>query len=517
MTTARPRRRWAPRPMVRSALALHDQGMIVDERPRTAERHPAPAGSLPAPVREDVPRQLTKDRPAVTPAAPPVDRTQASIAIDRWANEGGRIYDGDRTLSRAAGRARPASPAVAGAARPHVMIAGAGVAGLETLLATRLLVGDRLDISLLAPEWAFADHSAAVRRPFEVSRADALRLADVARDLGARWHRTAIDRVDHDQHRVVTTDGDQLGYDHLVLAVGARGGRGWQSDEVLTFGATGGGACNSYPVLLHQLRIQQIKHIAFVRPSGASWPTPMYDLALLTAAFCAAHDLREVELALLTPEHRPLAIFGASVSATIRLALDEAGVTLHTDSTALSCGRGWLATSPGRAMRVDRVVTQPRLIGPRLRGLPCGPDGFIVIEPSGHVAGVDDVYAAGDATDSPIKHCDLAAEQADAVAATLALSAVCGAGQGSLTSVGDRASADVQPHRDPRPPARDATSRLQRWSAPDVLGVRHLAPYRHGPCGDILRCSPHAIDIMRERVPPGSWRRCLDPLDLAVR
>lgn len=504
--------------MVRSALALHDRCMIVDDRLRTAERHPAPAGSLPAPVPEDVPRQLTKDRPAVTPAAPGVERTQASIAIDRWVNEGGRIYDGDRTVSRAAGRARPASPAVRGAARPHVMIAGAGVAGLETLLATRALVGDRLDISLLAPEWAFADHSAAVRRPFEVPRAHALRLADVARDLGAHWHQTAIDRIDRDQHRVLTTDGDQLGYDHLVLAVGARGARTWQSDEVLTFGATGGGACNSYPVLLHQLRTQQIKHIAFVRPPGASWPTSMYDLALLTAAYCAAHDLREVKLALLTPEPRPLAMFGGSVSATMRLALDEAGVTLHPDSNALSCGRGWPAASPrGRTVRVDRVVTQPRLIGPRLRGLPCGPDGFIEIEPSGRVAGVDDVYAAGDATDSPIKHRDLAAEQADAVAATLALSAVFGVRQGSLTPVGDPVSAAVQPHRDPRQPARDATSRLQRWSAPDALGVRHLAPYGRGPCGDILWCSPHAIDIMREHVAPGSWRRCLDLLDLAVR
>ncbi len=460
---------------------------------------------------------MTKNRPAVTPTAPRVGATQARIAIDRWVNEGGRIHDGDRTLSRAAGRARSASPGVTGAARPHVMIAGAGVAGLETLLATRALAGDRVDISLLAPELAFTDHSAAVRRPFEVPRAHTLRLADVARDLGAQWHRTAINRIDHDQHRVLTTDGDQLGYDHLVLAVGARGARTWQSDELLTFGATGRGACNRYPVLLHQLRTQQVKHIAFVRPSGASWPTPMYDLALLTAAFCAAHDLREVQLALLTPEPRPLAMFGPSVSAAVRLALDEAGVTLHTDSTALSWRSGWLAMSPGDgAMRADRVVTQPQLIGPRLRGLPCGPDGFIEVKPSGRVAGVDDVYAAGDAIDSPIKHRNIAADQADAVAATLALSAVFGVRKRSLMPVGDPVPAAVQRRRDPRQPARDATSRLQRWSGLDALGVRHLAPCGRGPCGDILRCSPHAIDIMREHVAPGRWRRCLDLLDPSV-
>ena len=35
--------------------------------------------------------------------------------------------------------------------RPHVLIAGGGVAGLETLLALRALAADRVDITILAP------------------------------------------------------------------------------------------------------------------------------------------------------------------------------------------------------------------------------------------------------------------------------------------------------------------------------------------------------------------------------
>jgi len=35
--------------------------------------------------------------------------------------------------------------------RPCVLIAGGGVAGLETLLALRALAGDRVDITILAP------------------------------------------------------------------------------------------------------------------------------------------------------------------------------------------------------------------------------------------------------------------------------------------------------------------------------------------------------------------------------
>lgn len=46
--------------------------------------------------------------------------------------------------------------------------------------------------------------------------------------------------------------------------------------------------------------------LAFVKPAGPSWPLPLYDLALLTAADCAAHR-SGVGLSLMTPKEEPLA------------------------------------------------------------------------------------------------------------------------------------------------------------------------------------------------------------------
>jgi sulfide:quinone oxidoreductase len=361
----------------------------------------------------------------VPSSAPPrSDQTQDKIAIERWINEGGRIDASGRDTSRPERGGRPVRSRGRAPARPLVLIAGAGVAGLETLLALRALAAERLDISLLAPEWTFLDRSMATRQPFGASCARVLRLADVTRDIGARWHQATLDRIEHSQHRVITTDGDELAYDRLVLAVGARLARAWQSDGAVTFGADRDDVANSYPVVLHQLRTGQIKHLAFVRPTGASWPTPLYDLALLTAAYRAAHGLHEVELTFVTPEPQPLAMFGASSSAAVRRLLDESGVTLHTRSYGRPYGRGWLDISPGgRGMRVDRIVTQPRLVGPRLRGIPSSPKGFIQTDPHGRLTGIEDVYAAGDATDVPVKHGELAARQANAVAATIARSA----------------------------------------------------------------------------------------------
>jgi sulfide:quinone oxidoreductase len=388
-------------------------------------------------------------------------------------------------------------------ARRHVLIAGGGVAGLETFLALRALAGDRVDITLLAPELKFVNRSMSARQPFQVQRGRGIRLENTAAELGARWHRGALDRVEHEQHRVVTKDGDELRYAMLVLALGARPEREWHSAGVLTY--HGGRDGPNYRLLLHQLREGRIDKVAFVRPAGASWPLPLYDLALLTAADCAAHDRTRVELSLITPEAEPLGIFGNPASAAIRRLLDEAGVRLDTGSYGVPNPHGWLDVSPGdRSLGVDRIVTVPRLVGPTLRGIPSGRDGFIHTDAHGRVPGRDDVFAAGDATDFPVKQGGLAAQQADAVAEAIA------------ASLG--AEIDPQPFRPvlrgtllTGGPARylradisgaagddSIVSGKALWWPPNKLAGRYLAPYlssQLGEAADVMPQDEHAIPV----------------------
>src|SRR5829696_4185221 len=96
------------------------------------------------------------------------------------------------------------SPAI-----PRVLIAGAGVAGLETLLALRALAGDRAGVTVLAPDQKFSNRSMAVDQPFKPRRVRGLRLEDVATELDVRRHRGALDRVEHAHRRVVTKAGDE--------------------------------------------------------------------------------------------------------------------------------------------------------------------------------------------------------------------------------------------------------------------------------------------------------------------
>jgi sulfide:quinone oxidoreductase len=394
-----------------------------------------------------------------------------------------------------------------------VLIAGGGVAGLETLLALHALAAGRLEITILAPELKFVNHSMSVYQPFTAKRSRGLRLEDTATEAGATWRRGALDRIEPGQHLVVTKDGEEIPYDVLVLALGAHPEHEWHSEGVLTF--HGGRDGSDYRMLLHQLRKGQFNRVAFVKPTGASWPLPLYDLALMTAAECNAHERVEVELSLVTPEQEPLAIFGTAASAAIRQLLDERGVTLHTSSYGVPTRPGWLDIAPGdRGLRVDRIVTVPRLLGPRLRGIACGADGFIDTDSHGRVAGLDDVYAAGDATAFPVKQGGLAAQEADAVAEAIAASVGADVDPQpfhpvlrGLLLTGGRARylrADISGGA-----GDDSTiSTDALWWPPDKISGRYLAPYLSSQVGEALDVMPqgeHAlpIDTVLDRMTQG--------------
>src|SRR4051812_26557616 len=72
------------------------------------------------------------------------------------------------------------------------LVAGGGVAAIETVLALQALAGDRVEIELLAPGGDFIQRPASVRAPFD--GADAPRVA--LDELGVTRHRGALAGVE---------------------------------------------------------------------------------------------------------------------------------------------------------------------------------------------------------------------------------------------------------------------------------------------------------------------------------
>jgi sulfide:quinone oxidoreductase len=135
---------------------------------------------------------------------------------------------------------------------------------------------------------------------------------------------------------------------------------------------------------------------------------PLYEAALLTANAPAA-----VSVSLHTPEERPLELFGREASATVAEALLAAGIGFH--------GGG----RPFDPATADFVVSVPLVRGPQMAGVPAtGLYGLIPVDDRGHVSGLPDAYAIGDATDYPVKQAAIACQQADTAAESVA--ARCG-------------------------------------------------------------------------------------------
>jgi sulfide:quinone oxidoreductase len=89
-------------------------------------------------------------------------------------------------------------------------------------------------------------------------------------------------------------------------------------------------------------------------------------------------------------------------------------------TTPVEFEAGALRVTPGEAIEADRVIALPRLEGPRLAGLPCDAGGFLPTDEYCRVGSEPDVYAAGDATQFPLKQGGIAAQQADVAAADIA-------------------------------------------------------------------------------------------------
>src|SRR5215217_111640 len=102
--------------------------------------------------------------------------------------------------------------------RRRILIAGAGVAGLETLLALRDLAGDRVEVDLMAATPDFVYRPLSVVEPFGHSeRGHRLSLGSMVRDIGAGHVFDDLAAVDAERRRVRGTSGTEYGYDALVV------------------------------------------------------------------------------------------------------------------------------------------------------------------------------------------------------------------------------------------------------------------------------------------------------------
>jgi len=363
-----------------------------------------------------------------------------------------------------------------------VVIVGGGVAALECALALSHLAPELTDVTVIAPNLEFVYRPMVVREPFAYGSASRYPLQRIVSDAGATLLEEQLAWVDPGKHTLHTETGKAIEYDALLLALGAHTSARYEHAVTIDDRHMD----KTLHGLIQDIEAGYIHSVAFVAPGAIAWPLPLYELALMSAG--RAYDMGiELQATIVTPEDSPLAIFGSVVSGAVAELLEKANIQTISSAYAEVPRSGKVVISPGeRHLQFDRVIALPELYGPPVRGIPLGDHGFIRVDPYGRVPGVEDVYAAGDAIDFPVKHGGLAAQQADVAA----------------QSIAEQAGAPVTPARfdpvihgmlltDGKPLYLTAhitgghgfsseISDTPTWSPPGKIVARYLAPYLDG-------------------------------------
>jgi sulfide:quinone oxidoreductase len=363
--------------------------------------------------------------------------------------------------------------------RLRVIIAGGGVAAIETALALADLAHDRTDVTVIAPNTEFVYRPMTVREPFAYGSARRYPLAQIVRDAGAKLLAGELGWVDPPKRTIHTKGDEAIEYDVLMLALGAKASQRYThaltiDDRRLDETLHG---------LIQDVEGGYIHSLAFVSPGRMAWPLPLYELALMTVGRAYDMDI-ELLVTIITPEEAPLAIFGPAASGAVGELLAKAHIQTINSAYVEIPAQGEVVINPGdRRLQVDRVIALPELYGPSIRGIPLGEHGFIRVDPYGQVPDVGPIYAAGDATEFPIKHGGIASQQADIAARAIAA----------------RAGAAVKPERfhplirgmlltDGKPLYLTAqisggqgfsteVTDTPNWSPPGKISAKYLAPY----------------------------------------
>lgn len=297
-----------------------------------------------------------------------------------------------------------------------VVIAGGGVAGLEGLLALRALAGDRVTLSVIAPDPEFSYRPLAVAEPFALGHANRVPLSRFAQDADAEVVIDAVVGVDDAGGEARLRDGGARTFDALLLAPGGRPVAGVEGASTWW----PGGDQELYGGLLRDMDEGYTKRLAIVVPPGAVWPLPAYELALMTAGEAREMGHDDVQVTVVTPERTPLSLFGEEAAEAVTEELRWGGVEVRTGVVARSTRDGLLLEPDGGRLDVQRVFAIPRILGPGIEGLPSDEDGFIRADDDARVTGCERTWAAGDGVVSPVKFGGLATHQARRAAAAIA-------------------------------------------------------------------------------------------------
>jgi sulfide:quinone oxidoreductase len=310
----------------------------------------------------------------------------------------------------------------------RVAVLGGGFGGLETAFDLRLLVGERVDITLVSDQDHFYFKPNSIYIPFGLDP-ERLRvpLTRPTARRGIEFVQARVTTIDPASRRV-DVDGRSLDYDYLVVATGS-GMRPeevpglaehaistWTADDMLRLrGAFDG--------LVSAAKRGDGRRVLFLVPPNNKCAGPLYEIVLMLETWLRRKRARAaVEIVWSTYEGSYIQAFGPRLHDVVAKEFARRGIEGHHGSIVDRVEADSVVFEGGETLAYDLLVAFPPYVAATaFAGLPMDERGFLVTDlASRRVAHHPEVFAVGDAGDFPVKQAFLAFLQADAVAGRIA-------------------------------------------------------------------------------------------------
>lgn len=297
----------------------------------------------------------------------------------------------------------------------EVVVAGGGVAGLETVLALRAHAAPATHLTVVTADPLLRRRQELLSAPFSPTPVRTYALDALADALGFRLVLGQLHSVNGAKRIARLDEGRQLAYDELVIAAGARQGVPVAHATTLRASATG-----ALAEVVRGLDDGSVRDLVLDAPAESGWTLPVYEFALQSARRVAPGP-DGPQITVVTHEASPLEVFYGAGSEAVARELADAGVQVLTQrALARPDGQRVQLFPGGHVLPADRVLVLPALHGPGLHGVPLDGRGFVQVDDEFAVPGLEGVHVIGDAAAYPVKQGGLAAQQADTVAANIA-------------------------------------------------------------------------------------------------
>ena len=309
-------------------------------------------------------------------------------------------------------------------AKPRVVVAGGGFAGLETaFLIHHRLHGD-VDITLVSDKDHFLFRPNTIYIPFGLDPSElVIPLEHPTHRQGIKLVQDRVEGVDAKAHKLHTSH-HALDYDKLVIATGA----GMRPEEVPGLAEHATTIWTPEAMLDLRKTVERVVErgragtattVLFLVPPNNKCSGPLYEIVFMLETHLRRKQARgPVRIVWASAEHNYIQAFGPKLHEVVTKEFGERGIEGHLDHVVKEVTGSHVHFTNGIVMDYDELVSFPPYIAALdYEGLPADDRGFLRTEPASRaVEGIEDVYAPGDAGDFPVKQAFLAFLQADATA-----------------------------------------------------------------------------------------------------